>query len=366
MNQRQKVYASEWALPKTYNIMPNIKEANSRELIKEVERELVYVIGTSGVIEKVVSKNGLLEIEPNDGISRDSFGFAKYVNMVDDNWDYKFNQYDWNFNDYKNPPPTPKYDKDTNILETIWNKCEEYAELYPNDQYEWNIHMSSGWTRRRKYIDENGETYYSGNYSITLEISKPVIENNSTWNDKLARASVTYAHIENKNRLSVDELEKITRRNVKSKVFNDFFYKKYFRSCKINLVNSYQGSSWYSGYEINLKKWATDMTLLHELAHQGKGCNQDHNKYFTSQMLMLVGRFLGHKVQIDLEEEYRKRGVDWIGIFNHSEQCLKDLGITDEVMLRRSKGIRQCATGTTRMTSKFENHLTRKVASRRY
>jgi len=366
VNQKKKVYASEWAMPKTYNIMPNIKKATATNHRKTLETKLVFHIGTSGVIEKVTSKdNPFLDLEPSNGISKNIWGSEKHETIIDEDWIYKFNQYEYNFRDDKNPPPVPKLEKDNNIFETIWNKCEEYSKLYPNDKYDWNIHMSSGFFRRRKYRDNDGNYYYANTYQIKLEITKPVLENNLTWNEKLEETKVKYIDVKNENRLSIDELEKIVRKNVKSRVFSDFFYKNYFRKCKINLVDSNQGASWYSGYEINLKKWADDLTLLHELANQGKGCNQNHNKYFTSQLLMLVGRFIGHDMQIKLLEEYRNRDVEWIGIFNHSVDCLKKLGITDEIMLKQSKGVKQCATGTTRMVARFSNHLTQNVASRR-
>jgi|DEB0MinimDraft_10_1074344.scaffolds.fasta_scaffold00079_26 hypothetical protein len=368
VNQKKAVYRSEWAMPKTFDIMPDVRKFNSNNLEKKVLRKRTFIIGANGVIEKVVFDNGEF-IEPSDGISRDSWGFPKMEYIIDEKLEYKFNQYDYHFNDYKNPPPAPKFEKDLEIFETFWKLAEKYSKLYPNEQgYEWHMYMGCMTPRRRRYFDKAGNQYYANTYELNLEISKPILENNETWNEKLLKNKYAYKNVKNENKLSTEELEKIVRKNVKTKIFSDFFYKKYFdKNINIELVNSYEGSSYYTwGGRIILKKWATDLTLLHELAHQGAGCNNDHDEYFTSQLLMLVGRFLGHEMQIKLIEEYKLRDVHWLGIFNHTEQCLKDCGVTNEVMLKGAKSVKQCATGTTRMVARFNNHLTKKVASARY
>ena len=97
-----------------------------------------------------------------------------------------------------------------------------------------------------------------------------------------------------------------------NQIFNTYFYKRYFKKVDVNIVNSYSGASFFHQWDnsVNLKKWASDITVLHELAHQGRGCSNDHDRYFTSQLLMLVGRFLGHQAQIKLIEYYRYNNVN--------------------------------------------------------
>ena len=222
-----------------------------------------------------------------------------------------------------------------------------------------------GYSRRNRLYEDKKGTFKYMDAEITLKAIKEDKERQD-WNLHLFMNRRTTKRIKNDNFQELEFIEKTLQKNINN-IFNSYFYKRYFKPVDVNIINSNTGSSYFQSWSnsINLKKWASDITVLHELAHQGRGCSNDHDRYFTSQLLMLVGRFLGHKEQIKLIEYYRYNNVEWDGIFFHSEKCLEDLGITDEVLLRQNKGNKQCATGDTRMTAKFSNHLTQKVAMRR-
>jgi len=379
VKQQKEVYSAEWCMPKTYNIIPNIKELNKKSFEEEAEFPAKFRVNSDGVIDSVqIEKTHIdylsgsryvsvstpiiwidkwleeSEYEIEKAIERFTYEYIykSYLSSKYSSWD----RAPFSFANYKN--------SDENYLEEIWNKAEELVQKYQDTEYKVVIDMD-GYSRRNRLYEDKKGTFKYMDAEITLKAIKEDKERQD-WNLHLFMNRRTTKRIKNDNFQELEFIEKTLQKNINN-IFNSYFYKRYFKPVDVNIINSNTGSSYFQSWSnsINLKKWASDITVLHELAHQGRGCSNDHDRYFTSQLLMLVGRFLGHKEQIKLIEYYRYNNVEWDGIFFHSEKCLEDLGITDEVLLRQNKGNKQCATGDTRMTAKFSNHLTQKVAMRR-
>ena len=79
-NQQQKVYKAERQVPRTHDIFPNIKKLNARKINKSERQQLVFSIGSLGVIEKAYNP------------IKDSFEvpefFMQDTEIVEKEWDY--------------------------------------------------------------------------------------------------------------------------------------------------------------------------------------------------------------------------------------------------------------------------------------
>jgi len=134
---------------------------------------------------------------------------------------------------------------------------------------------------------------------------------------------------------------KLINKMVKEKIYSKAFYKKYFRPITIDCKGN-EGPCRYQVGFITLKTWADDAVLLHELAHQ---YGRQHDSRFATAYLMLVGRFIGHKAQVELMASMRKNNVEWNGSFVHSKQCYLENGFPELAV--NAGG--QCTTGATKM-----------------
>jgi len=360
VHQQRKVYSAENSIRGVYVYMPNIRRANSKTNTIIHKRKWTYIVGKEG-IEKVVSQNGnAMYSYPNGEITFDDIKEPLEVKLNTYYTDVKYKIY----NQKALRDETVYTKKDKKALEKFWNRAVWLVEKYPNNlvEVQWNENLYK--IRDRWYKEKDtGEMYRVGklDYSITVRGTEV-----NSFDKEMERYSHYSEEIKNEDYRTTTQLEDEINETVSKEIFKTAFYKKYFKPLDIELKNSYKGSSFYRAGKIELKKWACDKTLLHEIAHQGRGCSNSHDEYFTSQMLMLVGRYLGHDIQIELETSYRNNDVHWLGNFFHSEKCLKDLGITDEVLLKRNKGNKVCATGETKMSAKFNNHLSKKVARAKY
>jgi len=359
VHQQRKVYDAEWAAKiQSFDIMPNVRNINQRKIRTYIHDQLIFSVGSAGVIETVSNPNKPYSTEsPETQINaRPLFERSwQYVGKYYGNYWRRGNQVSFNQDELNYIPKD-----ESNILERVWLEAEKLVNEYPNNVIE--IDMGYFVSNGRSYIDKEAKRFYNADFDISLEVVNDEII--STWNKQIGMLRKNFKEEKNPNYMTTKELEKLVQQKVKQKIFSSYFYRAYFDTkITISIANSYNGSSHYSAgaNHITLKKWAGDKTLLHELAHQGKGCkgHNAHDEHFTSQMLMLVGQFLGHKQQIILEEEYRKRGVHWLGNFFHTQECLAKAGVDkDSARYKNAKSNRTCANGSTRMTKKFSNWLT--------
>lgn len=370
-SQAQKVYSAENTLRGSHKIMPDVRQLNKKKLGVEEYKPTVFNVGVNGVIESVtigkykdttLTLDDYLSDEGEEieiGIEYEQFSYD--IRAFSDIPSYK-RENDGSpilYDEFKDSKKAQK------VLQEAWDYMVNVSKKYEGTQYTKSICMDSVQWNKRSYKKDNRRFFVLQVY-ITVEVSQ-VVQRKTSWNKELELARSFTAEVPNPNYKTTEELETQLIKNVKNIVFRNSFYKKYFDTdITFEMPNSYKGNSYYKWWDnhIVIKKWACDKTVLHELAHQGKGCNNNHDRNFTSQMLMLVGTFMGHKAQIELEDSYRQEGVDWDGIFFHSEDCIRDCGITDEVALKRAKGKKQCATLKSTMHQNFNTR--KKVASRRY
>lgn len=355
VHQQQKVYKAESQVPRTYNIIPNIKKLNARKIDKSERQQLVFSVGSQGVIEKAYNPK-------KDRFEVPEF-FMQDKEIVEKQWKYVgkyygqywrrgnqvyFNQSEINF--------IPKDNSD--ILEQVWNEAVELNKLYPNKKLK--IDMSYFVSNGRNYVDKENVSFKNADFYIGLYVIEKQEVN--YWDNALHNLSMKYYTEKNPEYMTTKQIETLVVQRVKQRIFSTYFYKAYFdNKITFSIPNSYSGTSHYQRYADNivLKKWADDMTLLHELAHQGKGCSNKHSEYFTSQMLMLVGQYISHKQQIKLLKSYQENDVHWLGNFFHTQECLTKAGVSEsDPMFKKAKGNRTCANGSTRMTKKFTNWLT--------
>lgn len=161
------------------------------------------------------------------------------------------------------------------------------------------------------------------------------------WNDMVIGNLHHYKKVKNPNYIGYQATNKIVNKSVKEKIYSKAFYKKYFKPITIDCKGN-DGACTYHGSYITLKTWADDAVLLHELAHQ---YGRQHDSRFATAYLMLVGRFIGHKAQVELMASMREENVEWNGSFVHSKQCYLENGFPELAV--NAGG--QCTTGATKM-----------------
>ena len=357
-NQQQKVYKAERQVPRTHNIFPNVKKLNARKIDMVENQQLVFYVSKSGVIEKAYNpKKDKFEVPEFHNEEREIDGAnTVYVIKYFGNYYRRGNAVYFN-QDEINYAPLGKFD-DTDHLGWIWDQAERLAKEYPDHKLE--IDMSYFVSNGRNYVDKENIPYKRADAYIDLKVIE--MQNVNYWDRAIHNLRTRHYTVKNMDYKTTKEIETLVIKRVKEKIFSSYFYKAYFdNKITFTIPNSYNGTSHYKKWtnEIVLKKWSDDMTLLHELAHQGKGCSNYHSEYFTSQMLMLVGQFISHKQQIKLLKAYQENDVHWLGNFFHTQECLTKAGISEsDPMYKNAKGNRTCANGSTRMTKKFKNWLT--------
>lgn len=209
-------------------------------------------------------------------------------------------------------------------------------------------------TKAKFVVNSNGEFLGIIDHSWDIYIDE-ILENNDTitelfkhWNSIVDNRCFTRIYnAKNTNAISLPRAEKIINDIVKKEIYSKAFYKKYFKQQpKINLKRT-RGNCFYdvATRKITLKPWASDRTLLHEIAHQNA---HDHGIKFATNYLLLVGRFMGHGEQATLVKSFREHSVEWAGSFVHTENCLKLEGVTDQELLDASKNVKRCSQGSTK------------------
>jgi hypothetical protein len=183
------------------------------------------------------------------------------------------------------------------------------------------------------------EMYYIDNYDVNAKNYNDIVnQNRFTW---------IYG-AKNPNRLPKDKVNKLVNAQVKRTIYTKAFYKKYFYSSQPKITcKGDTGSCWYhSDNTITLKSWASDATILHELAHQRSA---KHGRVFATNYLLLVGRFMDHGEQAKLVHSFRKWGVEFNGTFQHTNECLRHHGVTDTDILEKGyNNSKRCSQGSTK------------------
>jgi len=175
------------------------------------------------------------------------------------------------------------------------------------------------------------------------------IERPDNFNNRVDnyRQIITYK-AKNPNRLPKDKVNKLVNAQVKRTIYTKAFYKKYFNNSQPKIsCKGDTGSCWYyPDNTITLKSWASDATMLHELAHQRSA---KHGRVFATNYLLLVGRFMDHGEQAKLVHSFRKWGVEFNGTFRHTNRCLLDNGVTDpEILNKGYNNDKRCSQGATK------------------
>jgi len=240
------------------------------------------------------------------------------------------------------------------VLETTYN-------LIPNL---WKINSATFTDRQpnpnfRLIVDQTGviTSIQQSKFKIH-EIDEYDIERPDNFNNRVNtyRQIITYG-AKNPNRLPKDKVNKLVNQQVKRTVYTKAFYKKYFGNSQPKITcEGNTGSCWYHpDNTITLKSWASDATILHELAHQR---SKKHGKIFATNYLLLVGRFMDHGQQAKLVHSFKKWGVEYNGTFRHTNRCLLDNGVTDtEILNMPYNNDKRCSQGSTKHFNITERQL---------
>lgn len=189
--------------------------------------------------------------------------------------------------------------------------------------------------------EPNYTTLEKNSFYTTKEKYLGVSVLSKEWNNLVLHRKNIYKKVKNPDYIGYQATNKIINKSVKEKIYSKAFYKKYFRPITIDCKGN-DGACTYHGSYITLKTWADDGVLLHELAHQ---YGRQHDSRFATALLMLIGRFIGHKAQIELMASMREENVEWNGSFVHSKQCYLENGFPE--LAENAGG--QCTTGATKM-----------------
>lgn len=250
-------------------------------------------------------------------------------------------------------PALSKY-KDKEIYKSLPNK----DHMFVVDSSGLIIGTSGKWRQSSKRFqlkinDWLVETPEDSRYAITSDDFVGMKQWADDWNDTVNHSKHEFKMVKNPDYIGYEATNKLVNKIVKEKIYNTAFYKKYFKPIRIDCKGN-AGPAWFKHTyppHIVLKTWCGDRTLLHELAHQ---FGDDHDSRFATAYLMLVGRYLGHKEQIQLMDSFRENGVEWNGAFSHSKTCYIQNGYPEKA--GKNKG--QCTTGKTKMNNGWKDlHL---------
>lgn len=213
-----------------------------------------------------------------------------------------------------------------------------YTKKHTNKNFRFFVDQTGVIVGHQRNNSENGQ-YFIDDYDV----------NTKNYNDIVDQYRFTWIYnAKNPNRLPKDQVNKLVNAQVKRSIYTKAFYKKYFYSSQPKITcKGDTGSCWYhSDNTITLKSWASDATILHELAHQRSA---KHGRVFATNYLLLVGRFMDHGEQAKLVHSFRKWGVEFNGTFQHTNECLRHHGVTDTDILEKGyNNSKRCSQGATK------------------